>query len=105
MDSRLDFSLPEAKTRFIAGNRRSFFPGAALGRRRRGGKSDQMQFPSIQQFPLHFIARIEADGGGQGQRKTDVKPGLLALRTDRLNFQRIGGLHFFARFARFRFHS
>jgi len=50
-----------------------------------------MQFPPIQQLPLNVIAGVEADGRGQGQWKTDVEPGLLALRADGLDFQRIGG--------------
>jgi hypothetical protein len=54
-----------------------------------------MQFATIQQFPLDLIARFQADGRGQGEGKTDVEPRLLALRTDGLNLERIGGLHLF----------
>jgi hypothetical protein len=70
--------------------------GSAFGRRWRRFEADEVQFASIEQFPLNPIARIETDGRRQGQRKTDIEPGLLALRTNRLYFQRIGGLHFFS---------
>ena len=75
-----------------------------LGHRSRRAESDQVQFAPIQQFPLHLITGMEADGGGQGQRKTHIQPGLLSLRTNRLNFQGIGRRHFFRRVDRFCFH-
>jgi hypothetical protein len=46
--------------------------------------------------PLDLIAGVEPDGGGQRQRESHIQSGLLALRTDGLDLQRIGGLlHFF----------
>ena len=59
-----------------------------------------MQFASFQQFPLDLIARFQADGGGQGEGKAYVKPGLLTARANRLDFQRIGGFHFLCIFCR-----
>lgn len=55
-----------------------------------------MEFSTIQQFPLHGFAWLDADGGGQGQRKAHVETRLLALGTAGLNFDGISGLHFFA---------
>jgi hypothetical protein len=75
--------------------RRSLFSGSPWGGRGRGRQANQMQFAPIQQLPLHAIARIQSDGRRQGQGKTHVEPGLLALRADRLDLQRIGRLHFF----------
>ena len=67
-----------------------------FGGGRRGLDANQAQFVPVEQFPLDLIARVEADGGGQGQGKTHVEPGLLSLRANGLDFQRIGGWwHFF----------
>src|SRR6266567_6510079 len=41
----------------------------------------------------------QANRRGQSQRKTDIKAGLFSLRTHRLDFQGIGGLHFVSDFA------
>jgi hypothetical protein len=60
----------------------------------------QAQFTPIKQLPLDLVARVEANGRGQGQGETDVKAGLLSARADGLDFQRIGGgLHFFIFFS------
>ena len=58
--------------------------------------TEQMEFTAIEQFPLHGFTRLQADGGGQGQREADVEARLLALGTTGLNFDGIGGLHFFS---------
>src|SRR5206468_2462952 len=55
----------------------------------------QVQFASIQQFPLDGFACLQSNGGGQGQWKADIEAGLLALRTHRLDLQRVSRLHFF----------
>lgn len=54
-----------------------------------------MQFSPTQKFPLNFIAWFQADGGGQGQGKAHIEPGVLAFGSDGLNTQWISGLHFF----------
>jgi len=75
------------------------FRGPAFGRGRRRAQAHQVQFSSVQQFPLDAVAGVEADGGGQGQGKTHVEPGLLSPRSNGLDFQRVGGrLHFFVIF-------
>ena len=51
---------------------------AAAGFRRGRFGSNQVQFPAIQQFPLHRLAWLQTNGCGQRQRKTDVQPGLLS---------------------------
>ena len=67
-----------------------------FGGGRRGLDANQAQFVPVEQLPLDLVARVEADGGGQGQGKTHVKPGLLSLRANGLDSQRIGGrLHLF----------
>ena len=55
-----------------------------------------MEFSAIQQFPLHFLSGLQADSGGQGHGEAHVKPGILSARTDRLDAQRIGDVHFFS---------
>jgi hypothetical protein len=60
-----------------------------------------MELTAIEQFPLHGLAGLHADGGCKGQRKADVETRLLALGTTGLNFHRIGGLHFFVIYAFF----
>ncbi len=52
-----------------------------------------MKLAAIEQFPLHFFAWLQGDGCGQGQRETDIEPGLLSARTNGLNAQRKGGWH------------
>src|SRR5438045_6922130 len=54
-----------------------------------------MKLPAVEQFPLNFITRLQPDGDGQGQREAHIQAGILSARTDRLNSQRISGLHFF----------
>ena len=71
----------------------------ALGGRRRRVQAHQVQFAPVQQFPLDLVAGLEANGGGQGQWKTHVEPGLLSFGADGLDLQRIGvRLHFFVFF-------
>jgi hypothetical protein len=67
------------------------------GKRLRAALEDnQMRFAPSQQLPLDLIAGIEPNSGGQRQRESHIEPGLLALRTDGLDLQGIGGLlHFF----------
>ena len=48
--------------------------------------SDQVQFASVQKFPLHFLSRLESDGRSQGNRKIDVEFWLLSLGADGLHF-------------------
>ncbi len=48
--------------------------------------TDKVEFAAVEQLPLDFITGLQADGGGQGQREIDIKPGLLVFGTDRLNF-------------------
>ena len=54
-----------------------------------GGRGDvrshQVQFPSIQELPLHALAGFQPDRDRQGERETHIEPGLLAFRADRLN--------------------
>lgn len=72
--------------------------GAALGGRSRRLQTNQMQFPPVQQFPLHGFARFEPNRHGQCQGKADIEPGLLAFGSDCLHSQRIFRCHtaFFA---------
>src|SRR6266481_6479573 len=54
-----------------------------------------MQFGAVEQFPLDGFSGFQANGCGQGEGKTDIEAGLLSPRTNRLDFQGIGDLHFF----------
>jgi len=49
--------------------------------------SNQVQFASVQQFPLDGFTGFQSDGRGQGQRNVDIKSRLLAFGTNRLHFQ------------------
>jgi len=53
-----------------------------------------MEFSTIEEFPLDGFAWLDADGGGQGQRKAYVETRLLALGTAGLDFDGVSGLHF-----------
>lgn len=53
-----------------------------------------MEFASIEKFPLDLIPRLQTDRGRQGQWEADVESWILSARTDRLDTQRIGNLHF-----------
>lgn len=55
--------------------------------------AQQMKLAAVEQFPLNFFAWLQADRGGQGERETDIEPGLLSARTNRLDPQRIGRGH------------
>ena len=72
-----------------------WFSGLGLGRQRSGLVPDEVEFPALQQFPLHLVTRLQADGGGQGQGKTDIQPGFLSARAHGLNAQRISDFHIF----------
>lgn len=48
--------------------------------------TDKVEFATVEQLPLDIVAAGQTNGGGQGQREIDIKPGLLVFRTDRLNF-------------------
>ena len=48
--------------------------------------TDQVEFAAVEQLPLDIVAGGQANGGSQGQREIDIKPGLLVFRADRLNF-------------------
>src|SRR6266498_4092035 len=61
----------------------------------RGVKSDEVKFSAVQKLPLNLVAGLQPDGDGQGQREAHIQAGILSARTDRLNSQRISGLHFF----------
>src|SRR5207344_1012628 len=52
-----------------------------------------------QQFPLHFFAGFQTDRRRQGQRKIDIKPRLLILGADGLNFKWIFYLHLIGKLA------
>jgi hypothetical protein len=64
--------------------------GLGFGGGRRRGQAHQVEFTPIEQFPLHLITGLQADGRSQGQGKADVEAGSLATGTDRLDTQRIG---------------
>ena len=52
-----------------------------------------MQFSTIQEFPLHLIAWLEADGRGQSHGKADIESLILAFGTNGLDAQGVSGLH------------
>jgi hypothetical protein len=52
-----------------------------------------MQFPTVEQFPLHGFARFQPNGHGQRQGKADIEPGLLAFGSDCLHSERIFCCH------------
>ena len=82
------FRIYKGSTGWIFGRPPSSARGFDLG-------TDQMEFSAIEQFPLNGFTWLDADGGGEGQRKADVETRLLALGTAGLNFDGISGLHFF----------
>lgn len=51
--------------------------------------SDQVQFSSIQQFPLDLFPGLQTDGRGQRDGKVNVEFGFLSLGPDGLDFERI----------------
>jgi hypothetical protein len=51
--------------------------------------TEEAQFAAAEQFPFDFLARLQADCGGKGDRDVDVGPGFLSFRTNSLNFYRI----------------
>lgn len=53
-----------------------------------------MKFAPVQQLPLDLFARLQTDGGRQGQGEADIEPGVLSARTDCLHTQGVGSLHF-----------
>ena len=53
-----------------------------------------MEFTPVEQLPLDFFSRFQADGGGQGQGEADVEAGVLSARPNRLDAQGIGSWHF-----------
>lgn len=72
------------KTPVMIGGRLFFSTSLASGGRDWG--AHQMQFAAVQQFPLHLFARLQTDGDGQSEWKTDIEAGLLTLGTNRLHF-------------------
>lgn len=90
---RFDRKRPQVL--FIAFAAGSFLLGGALGQGRHRGKAHEMEFAALEQFPLDFVPGLQTDGGGQGQGKAHVEPGLLPARTDGLDFEGIGDGHFF----------
>jgi hypothetical protein len=62
---------------------------ASSGAGRRCVLPHQVEFASIQQFPLYGLARPQPNGRSQGQGEVDVEAGLLALGADGLNLQGI----------------
>ena len=46
----------------------------------------QVEFAAVEQLPLDIVTGGQTNGGSQGQREIDIKPGLLVFRADRLNF-------------------
>ena len=61
------------------------FAGLGFGHERRGLEPEEMKFPAVQELPLDFVARLQTDGGRQGQRKAHIQAGILSARADRLN--------------------
>jgi len=88
-----NFALGRKSCRYVGVALR--FPGLGFGRSRRGIEPQEMKLPAVEQFPLNFITRLQPDSDGQGQREAHIQAGILSARTDRLNSQRISGLHFF----------
>ena len=88
-----NFALGRKSCRYVGVALR--FPGLGFGPSRRGIEPQEMKLPAVEQFPLNFITRLQPDGDGQGQREAHIQAGILSARTDRLNSQRISGLHFF----------
>ena len=70
----------------VAFDRVSGFAGALARLGWRGVFSDQVQFASIQEFPLDLFSRFQADGRGQRDGKIDVELGLLPFGADGLHF-------------------
>jgi len=56
---------------------RGGFCAPGVWRRAVAWPTGQMEFAPVQQFPLDVIPRFQADGGGQGEGKAHVQPGLL----------------------------
>ena len=91
----------QGKFRIYKGSAGRVFGRATPSTGRLDLRPDQMELTPIEQFPLHGLAGLDADGGCKGQRKADIETRLLALGTTGLNFHRIGGLHFFVIYAFF----
>jgi len=77
----------------LSRDRFPWFWGAVGGEWGRGVHANQMQFATVEQFPLDLVARLQADGGGQREGEIDVEARLLSLGTDGLDFERIFCLH------------
>ena len=61
----------------------------------RGIGTLKLKFAPVEQFPLDLFTGFQADGGGQCQREAHVEPWVLSARTDGLDAQWEGCLHFF----------
>ena len=61
------------------------FAGPGFAHNRRRLEPEEMKFPAVQQLPLHFFARLQADGRAQSQRKAHIQSGILSARAYRLN--------------------
>ena len=72
----------------------SLLAGSGFGRGTRRVGAQEVQFPPVEQLPLDFFPRLQADGRRQGQGEAHVEPGVLSARTNRLDPQRIGSWHF-----------
>src|SRR6266545_6474325 len=88
-----DFARGRKSCRYVGVALR--FPGPGFGGGRGAVEPDEVKLPAVEQFPLNFITRPQPDGDCQGQREAHIQAGILSARTDRLNSQRISGLHFF----------
>ena len=64
----------------------SVFDGVLASAWRRGVFSDQVEFTTIQQLPLHFLPRLQSNRCRQRNGKVDVEFGVLPFGSDRLHF-------------------
>jgi len=60
------------------------FPGLGFGGYGRRFDPEKVKFAAVQQLPLYLLAWLQADGGGQGQRKAHIEPGILGSRPWRI---------------------
>ena len=59
------------------------------------GDADEVEFASVEEFPLELLTWFQTDGDGQGHGKVDVKTGVLSARADGLHTNWKGSRHFF----------
>ena len=81
---RLLFSVARVVADRVSTRSRS---SAGLGGR--NSFSDQVQFASVQEFPLNFLSGFQPNGRSQGNGKVNVEFWLLPFGTDGLHFEQI----------------